>query len=191
MSDPRLDDLARRLEQLPREAWDRPSPPPAPWPAAAAVAPQRRPLLRRLLVVSVAAAALLTLGVAVGVLLTGDGDNGRSGGARDLALAPVGGRGQGATGSVSLVPRAGGDATVRVSGMRPNGGGDFYELWLLGDKGELISLGSFRVPRSGSAELTVPLPVDPARFRYLDVSREPDDGDPAHSTISILRGPAV
>jgi hypothetical protein len=190
MSDPRLGDLARRLEQLPREAWDRPAPPPPPWPSPAARDARRRRLTLRPLAASVAAAALLALGVAVGVLLGGGEDRGGDS-TRNLALAPGAGRGRGATGSVSLIPRAGGDATVRVSGMRPNGRGDFYELWLLGKKGELVSLGSFRVPRSGDAELTVPLPVDPARFRYLDVSREPDDGDPAHSTISILRGPAV
>ena len=39
--------------------------------------------------------------------------------------------------------------------------------------------------------MTLPLPTDPARFRYLDVSREPEDGDPGHSGLSILRGPST
>lgn len=80
---------------------------------------------------------------------------------------------------------------MRVRGLKPSARGDFYELWLLGDDGELVSLGSFRAPRSGAATVRVPLPVDPARYRYLDVSREPDDGDPGHSSISILRGPTT
>ena len=35
----------------------------------------------------------------------------------------------------------------------------------------------------------VRLPVPVTDFRYIDVSREPDDGDPAHSGDSVLRGP--
>lgn len=50
------------------------------------------------------------------------------------------------------------------------------------------SLGSFRVPASGRAEIDVPLPVPVADFRYIDVSREPDDGNPSHSGDSVLRG---
>ena len=80
---------------------------------------------------------------------------------------------------------------MRVSGLRPNTDGDFYELWLLGERGELVSLGSFNVPDSGVAEIDVPVPVDPESFRYLDVSREPADGDPSHSTDSVLRGPTA
>ena len=57
--------------------------------------------------------------------------------------------------------------------------------------GELVSLGSVRVPESGRATVEVQLPVDPGRFEFLDVSREPADGDPSHSTISVLRGPTA
>jgi hypothetical protein len=32
-----------------------------------------------------------------------------------------------------------------------------------------------------------PLAVNPQRFRVLDVSVEPVDGDPAHSSRSVLR----
>ena len=109
-----------------------------------------------------------------------------------MDLKPVDSRGQGATGVVSLEPRAGGKATVRLPGLRPSTGGDFYELWLLGDGGELVSLGSVRVPASVRATLeNVQLPVDPERFSFLDVSREPADGDPGHSSISVLRGPSA
>lgn len=202
MSDRPLDDLARRLEELPREAWDRPVPPPPPWPAEAeAEAPaDRRPAARRRRFVLRPAAALaatvalLAVGIGAGLLLAGDNDpSGTAEGSRArVALEPVGGRGQGATGTVSLQPQAGGSATVELSGLRPSRGGDFYELWLLGDAGELVSLGSVRVPASGRVTLeNIQLPVDPERFRFLDVSREPDDGDPDHSTISILRGPSA
>ena len=76
-----------------------------------------------------------------------------------------------------------------VSGLAPSDGGAFYELWLLDDADRMVSLGSFRVPASGRAEIDVPLPVPVTDFRYIDVSREPDDGDPAHSGDSVLRGP--
>ena len=42
----------------------------------------------------------------------------------------------------------------------------------------------------GTARASLPLPVDPARFRYFDLSLEPADGDPGHSGRSVLRGPA-
>ena len=55
----------------------------------------------------------------------------------------------------------------------------------------LTALGSVRVPESGEAELDVDPPVDPRDFQFLDVSREPGDGDPSHSGHSVLRGPAA
>jgi hypothetical protein len=35
----------------------------------------------------------------------------------------------------------------------------------------------------------VPPAIDTERFSVVDISREPQDGDPAHSTDSVLRGP--
>ena len=75
------------------------------------------------------------------------------------------------------------------AGSQPSNGGDFYELWLLNSPDDLVSLGSFRVPASGDVDVTVPLPADPDRFAALDVSVEPPDGNPAHSSRSVLRAP--
>jgi anti-sigma-K factor RskA len=193
MSEPSLEDLERRLQELPREAWDRPVPPPAPWAAEEAPAPRRRRLILRPLAAAAASLALVAAGLGTGLLLAGnDADPQPNDSLARVDLKPVDGRGQGATGVVNLEPRAGGKATVKLSGLRPSRGGDFYELWLLGDGGELVSLGSVRVPSSGRATLeNVQLPVDPERFRFLDVSREPADGDPGHSSISVLRGPSA
>lgn len=186
-----LDDLGRRLEELPREAWDRPLPPPAPWTADEVQPARRRGLILRPLVAVAASLALLAAGLGAGLLLAGDEDSPDDTRAR-VELAPLDGRGGDATGTVRLDPRAGGLATVTLSGLSPSAGGDFYEVWLLGDDGELVSLGSTRVGASGSATLeNVPLPVDPGRFRFLDVSREPGDGDPGHSSVSVLRGPTA
>lgn len=190
-----LEDIERHLERLPREAWDPPRPPPAPWPAEEAPAAwRRRGLLLRPSAAAVASIALVGAGVGAGVLLAGDDGapaDGPTAAPLTVELRPVGGRGGGASGVARLQPRPGGRATVALAGLRPSTSDDFYELWLLGDDGELVSLGSLRVPASGRAALDVELPVDPARFRFLDVSREPADGDPSHSTISVLRGPAA
>lgn len=191
MSDPSLDELARRLEELPREAWDRPVPPPAPWAREQAQPTRWRLPVWRPLAAVAASLALLAAGLGSGLLLAGDEDSPDDARA-NVELKPLDGGGGDAAGTVRLDPRAGGRATVELSGLRPNAGGDFYEVWLLGDDGELVSLGSTRVGASGAATLEdVQLPVDPGRFRFLDVSREPGDGDPGHSSDSVLRGPSA
>jgi anti-sigma-K factor RskA len=184
-----LDDLERHLERLPREAWDRPAPPPPPWPAEETTPARRRRLVLRPVAAALASIALLAVGIGAGLLVSGDDDGAGGGDLERVELAPVVSAAENAGGTAELRPEAGGRAKVELRGLRPSGERDYYELWLLGDDGELVSLGAVRVPESGDATLDVELPVDPKRFRYLDVSREPDDGDPGHSTISILRGP--
>jgi hypothetical protein len=189
----RRDELERHLERLPREAWDRPTPPPPPWPEEEQRPARRRRLVLRPVAAAVASLALLAVGVGAGLLLSGDdeGDGGGAGGLERVQLAPVVSSAENAGGTAELRPEAGGRAKVELRGLKPSGPRDFYELWLLGDDGQLVSLGSVRVPSSGDATLDVELPVDPKQFRYLDLSREPDDGDPSHSTVSILRGPVA
>jgi hypothetical protein len=178
------DPLIVRLEALGPDEW-RPEPPPAlVMPPETRAAPRRRALTLRPLPALAAVLLLLALG-AGGALLAAGGDPDRGPG-RALALSPLR-PGGAAQGQVRLA-RAGGRATLKVSGLAPSRRGEFYELWLLSPPGDLVSLGSFRVPAGGRATLQVPLPVDPSRYRFLDVSVEPDDGDPAHSSRSILRG---
>lgn len=66
--------------------------------------------------------------------------------------------------------------------------GSFYELWLLdltgGELQDLRSLG--RVSADGS--FVIPADVDLDQFSVVDVSIEPDDGNPDHSGDSVLRG---
>ena len=59
------------------------------------------------------------------------------------------------------------------------------EVWLLDADGGLLAVGTM-----AGDQLSVPLPadVDLSRFATVDVSREPLDGDPAHSSDSVLRG---
>lgn len=66
------------------------------------------------------------------------------------------------------------------------------ELWLIepdadGQPRELRSLGLINATDLDA--VAIPADVDPTRFRVVDISIEPRDGDTAHSGRSILRGP--
>jgi anti-sigma-K factor RskA len=183
----RLRPVMARLETLPADAWDPPAPPPLEA-AHGETRPRGRIVLRPL--AAVACAVALVAAGAVGALLTG-GEDGPAppAAAQGIELAPVGGA-RPAEGRVELARSGAAPLTLRVAGLRALGRGRFYELWLLGERGELVSLGSFVPAADGTATVTLPLPVDPGRFAYFDVSAEPADGDPAHSGDSVLRGPA-
>lgn len=181
----RLRPVVTRLERVPNEAWVEVEPPPLVMPGE--TAPRRARLRRRVvlrpLVALACAIALLAAGVGIGVLL----ERGPAPSA-ELALRPVGDRDPGAGGEIAV---SGDGLTVRVSGLRPTDGGEFYELWLLGADKRLVGLGSFQVGSDGAAKLELPLPVDPGTFEFFDLSLEPGDGDPGHSGVSVLRGPTA
>ena len=104
-----------------------------------------------------------------------------------LALDPVEPAGGSAHGTATILA-GGGRARFTVRGLKPSANGGFYELWLMNSADDLVSLGSFRVPASGKAVVTVPLPADPDGFAALDISAEPADGNPAHSaTLGAAR----
>lgn len=215
----RLRPIVSGLEGLPHEAWEtdtaglaedpaavRTSPAPAEADEGSRVpAPSRRrlrlprlrlaprldaaPRLRLPLPAAIAAAAvLLGLGVAVGTLLERPAEEGV---APDeaIALEPLPGAPGEAGGEARVSYGEDGRAELRLSGLPPNRGSDFYELWLLNGPDDLVSLGSFKVSRSGEARLKVPVPAEPGRYGFLDISREPGDGDPSHSGDSVLRSP--
>ena len=125
--------------------------------------------------------------VSARALLAGGGDDG-GGGGREVALAPVEPLGGSASGTATFAT-GNREAKLRLTGLPPSHGGNFYELWLLNSPDDLVSLGSFKVPASGEVDVTVPLPGGSGRFAALDVSVEPGDGNPAHSKRSVLRAP--
>jgi anti-sigma-K factor RskA len=64
--------------------------------------------------------------------------------------------------------------------------GDLREVWLMrSDLKGLVSLGFLD---GTSGRFTVPSEIDLAEYDLVDVSAEPDDGNPAHSGDSIARG---
>lgn len=179
---------AERLEALPAEAWDPVEPPPLQVPDAEVVPLARRVRGRRMLVAAAVVVGLVIGGAGIGLLVSGS-DTSESD--RTVALGPVDDGPEGAAATVRLTRDRASGAELSVEGIAPNRANQFYELWLLNSVDDLVSLGTFRVPRDGRATVRVPLPVDPNSYQFFDVSLEDDDGNPAHSTVSVLRGPTV
>ena len=207
--------VGNAVAAVPGRAWV-PAPPPAlDLSAALAVRPEtaaaggggRRGRLRtpvggargglvlRPAVALVCAAALVTGGVAAGVTLSADDTPPRewrvaAPPTRIVALSAFGEAGaQRAT--VRLPRGMGGTVALAASGVAPSRPGEYYELWLLDDAENLTAVGTFRVGASGAVRGRFPVGVDPSAYRYVDVSREVDDGDPAHSRRSVLRSSAL
>lgn len=190
----RMRPVVTELEDLPPDAWERRDAPPLPDlpPHPAAPAAERRrlrgPAWRPVAAVA-ACVALVAAGLGIGALVFGGDDEGAAGPV--IALAPVGDAATAAAGEARVVSADDGGLRLQVSGLDPSEPGGFYELWLLDGPERLLSLGAFLVPATGAADVTVPLPVDVADFRFVDLSAEAEDGDPGHSGVSVLRGPTA
>lgn len=187
----RLQPLVSSLSELPEEAWEGLEPPPAPRRGSAARrprAPKRgrvRSLSIRPALALAACAAILAAGIGIGALVTG-GETEPAATASTVDLRPVSTLAASSEGTARL-DGAAGEATVELTGLPASRESEYYELWLLSGPDELVSLGSFRVPESGDARVSVPMPVDPQLFRYLDISVEKLDEGPEHSGLSVLR----
>jgi hypothetical protein len=149
----------------------------------------RRSALRRWLVLGAVAAGLL-VGVAVGAAVT-------RGGPGDPAPTPDS---TSTVASARLDPfgdwDSSGEATLRevdgrwdlqlqLTAPPPSTADGFYEVWLLSADGGAQSLGALE---GDSGSYAVPDGVDLSDYDTVDVSLEPYDGDPQHSTDSIARG---
>lgn len=193
-----------RLGSMPREAWDPPQPPALDRSvfsnsrATGSPTGERRRRSRSLwpsggfgwpqaFAGGLAAVVLFAAGTLLGTSLGGDGSSPAV--EERLALSALSPEAPAAaSGEVSLVSSGSDRLRLSVAGLKESGPREFYELWLMGKDGELVALGSFRVGSGGSSEIEVPVPVDPDRYRYYDVSIQPENGSPQHSGRSVLRG---
>jgi anti-sigma-K factor RskA len=75
------------------------------------------------------------------------------------------------------------ELAVRVTA--PPTRGEYLEVWLMSDPKHLISLGTLQSP---SGRFTLPAGLDLSKYKIVDVSLEPYDGNPAHSADSLVRG---
>ncbi|WP_247827325.1 anti-sigma factor domain-containing protein [Arthrobacter antioxidans] len=72
---------------------------------------------------------------------------------------------------------------VDLTGATPEG---FRQVWLIApDLQEMYSVGLMEADHGSFA---VPADIDLARYPIVDVSDEPFDGDPTHSSVSMVRG---
>jgi hypothetical protein len=155
-------------------------------PAAGPGAPRR---LRRILVPLLAAVVGLLAGLGIGRELVSSGTPPTTGPVG--RLAPVGDLDPAATGTIAMA----GQGTERrmvlqVKGVANLDGGDHLEAWLMDPSGtHIVALG----PLSGGngefhGTFALPEGLPLAEYGQVDVSAERWDGDPAHSTVSVLRG---
>jgi anti-sigma-K factor RskA len=143
------------------------------------VVPLRR--ARRLpLVVLGAAAAVVALVVGVVVL----SDDSPATTTEQVALEALPGF-EGASGEATLVVEGSSRAVTVDLAAVDVPAGNHLELWLLDDDvAELVPLGTI----AGDGAHQLPEDADLDATPVVDISLEPDDGDPAHSGVSVVRG---
>jgi hypothetical protein len=76
---------------------------------------------------------------------------------------------------------------IRVSATELGDGPGVHEVWLINVDGvRMISIGLLASGDEG--EFAVPMELIDEGYRIVDISVEPDDGDPTHSGVSLARG---
>jgi anti-sigma factor RsiW len=129
-----------------------------------------------------AAAVLVALLLGVGGFTVGrDRDTGR--GQRVALGAPAAG---GATAEARM--RGAGDdqiMSMTAEGLPRPPAGAYYQVWLVGDAGKDFPVGV--LAPNGQGIWSLPADVA-ARYRAIDVTLEPADGNPARSERTVLRG---
>ena len=83
--------------------------------------------------------------------------------------------------------RADDTVTLRVRASRLGDEDGFHEVWLINVDGtRMVALGVLTPGDTG--EFDVPQGLIDEGYRIVDISVEPDDGDPTHSGVSLARG---
>lgn len=137
--------------------------------------------------VALAAAVLVVMALAASALLV---DRGSTGSTELVARASLSGAGLDpggdSTGSAELLEgSAGWKVAIQAEDLPELPDGSYYEAWLLGAGPEQVqSLGALE----GDGRFAVPEGLAIDDFPLVDVSIEPIDGNPAHSSKSVLRG---
>jgi hypothetical protein len=137
-----------------------------------------------------AAAALLVIGLGVGLVSTG-GSSSTAPLATVRLVAVRGGPAHG-TATIRSTP-AGLTIDMTVQDLLASPSGTFYTCWLVGPGDTLthpnrVSVGSFVVQKAGTVEVHWTTAADPHRFSQLGVTVEPDNGNPSHQGPKVLAG---
>jgi hypothetical protein len=149
----------------------------------------------------VAAAAVLLLLLAVlvwpvGLLTGGDDDAASSDSGENQAAAQTGGQGQqvasGQPAGIAIVVDQGGkkQLLVQAANLAPSGQNEGYYVWLYNSPSDAKSLGGQVTDRQGNYQAIGAFPADYAKYRFIDVTRQPVGSDPnvKHTGESVLRG---
>lgn len=138
---------------------------------------------RRRWLVPVAAAIGVIVGI-IGTWLVVGNDSSEPAPTATTRLSAL--TGKSGNGSAELFSTSdGSELKVGSNGLEPPHG--FYEVWLINTDGErMVSLGV--LDAAGAGTFGVPANAVAQGYRTVDVSLEPDDGNPAHSRNSIIRG---
>ena len=101
--------------------------------------------------------------------------------------------------ATSAAPQAGGELrgerigdNLKVEldawGLPDPGEGGHYEMWYAKADGGRISCGTFSANPDGSASVSMSAPVSAVAYPEVEITQEPDDGDPASSGKVVLKG---
>ncbi len=188
-ANPDLGTLARPpggvWENIQRELGEPVAAPVAPAAPVASVPapPAPRRSRRSWVLVAASVVAGVVLGASVAAVVGRDDDSTAAQSARTSSLDPLGDHvTRGTLALTGTSPRE--SLSVDLHDSDPGDG--FLEVWLLDAKtGGMVALG---VLDGDHGSYAVPAGLDLAAYNQVDVSREPFDGDPAHSKTSVARG---
>jgi hypothetical protein len=175
-----------RREERREEREDKPS---AAAPSRLSLSPAAREAVRRRRMlwgggIAIVALLVVVLLWPVGVLTGSDNKDKKTSSAAPTSQ-PAGGR----TAGIAVIAQRGSQRQVIVQAtLPPNRQREAYEVWLYNSRTDAKSLGAQVTNAQGTYQGAGPLPTDYARFKYIDVSREPIDQNRGHSGVSVLRG---
>jgi hypothetical protein len=90
---------------------------------------------------------------------------------------------------IAVVAQRGKDRSLIVQArLKPTQKDQAYEVWLFNSPKDAVSLGAQVTDQNGNYQGAGRLPAPLNKYRFIDVSLEKLDRNPAHSGVSVLRG---
>jgi anti-sigma-K factor RskA len=101
--------------------------------------------------------------------------------------------------ATALAPEAGGQVWVEEEGenfqvelevwkMPELEEDEYYEMWYYAEDGDRISCGAFRTGPEGRTTVNLTAPTTARDYPEIEITREPDDGNPEASGEEVLEG---
>jgi anti-sigma-K factor RskA len=101
--------------------------------------------------------------------------------------------------ATSAAPRAGGElrgeqvgknfkVELEAWGLPEPRTGEYYEMWYAREGGERISCGTFQAQPHGHTTVNMSAPASAVAYPEVEVTLEPDDGNPGSSGKVVLKG---